>query len=215
MRIFLSKHWLKIELLAIFVILPAILMLVKRRMWIVLTVWATSAAAWLVLRRYYGYRWREEWNGAAVNKATVERILVRFIPYAIAMLLFTWGVVPEHLFSLPFERPRVWMMVMVLYPLLSVIPQEIIFRSFFMKRYAPLIPKSGIRMANALAFGWVHIIMQNWIAVSFCMIGGWLFADTYRRTRSLAAVCLEHALYGCYVFTIGLGIYFYHGNTMH
>ncbi len=41
--------------------------------------------------------------------------------------------------------------------------------------------------------------------------GGWLFADTYRQSRSLWLVCLEHALYGDLIFTIGLGTFFYHG----
>ena len=44
--------------------------------------------------------------------------------------------------------------------------------------------------------------------------GGLFFADTYAKTRSLAAVYFEHALYGCYLFTIGLGFYFYHGNAV-
>jgi hypothetical protein len=45
------------------------------------------------------------------------------------------------------------------------------------------------------------------------LIGGWFFAETYARTRSMRLVWLEHALYGCLVFTIGLGDYFYHGNV--
>jgi len=41
--------------------------------------------------------------------------------------------------------------------------------------------------------------------------GGWLFGGTYRRSRSLGLVCLEHALYGDLIFTVGLGQYFFHG----
>ena len=36
-----------------------------------------------------------------------------------------------------------------------------------------------------------------------------MFATTYQRYRSLALVCLEHAIYGCLIFTLGLGWYFY------
>ncbi len=43
------------------------------------------------------------------------------------------------------------------------------------------------------------------------IVGGWIFASRYRRTRSLFTVSVEHALYGMLVFTVGLGQYFYHG----
>ena len=42
------------------------------------------------------------------------------------------------------------------------------------------------------------------------MLGGWLFARRYQRTRSLLTVSVEHALYGVLIFTIGLGDLFYH-----
>ena len=51
------------------------------------------------------------------------------------------------------------------------------------------------------------------LAVALCVIGGWLFADTYSRTRSLWLASAEHALYGCLVFTVGLGRYFYGGTV--
>jgi hypothetical protein len=42
------------------------------------------------------------------------------------------------------------------------------------------------------------------------LLGGTLFAFTYHRTRSLLACSVEHALYGCFVFTIGLEQLFYY-----
>ena len=42
------------------------------------------------------------------------------------------------------------------------------------------------------------------------LIGGWFFADTYRRSGSLSLVCLEHTLYGSFVFAIGLWPFFSH-----
>jgi hypothetical protein len=41
--------------------------------------------------------------------------------------------------------------------------------------------------------------------------GGYLFAYTYAKTRSLLLVSIEHALYGCLLYTIGLGRFFYTG----
>jgi uncharacterized protein len=41
--------------------------------------------------------------------------------------------------------------------------------------------------------------------------GGILFAWRYVETGSLLTSSVEHALYGCWLFTVGLGVYFYHG----
>ena len=64
---------------------------------------------------------------------------------------------------------------------------------------------------NALLFGWAHMLYGNWLAIVLSGIGGALFMDTYLRTRSVRLVCIEHALYGNLIFTIGLGEYFYSG----
>jgi membrane protease YdiL (CAAX protease family) len=63
-------------------------------------------------------------------------------------------------------------------------------------------------LISALIFAWMHLIFRNPLAVILTLVGGWFFAQTYARTRSLRLVCLEHALYGNLIFTIGLGEYF-------
>ena len=101
---------------------------------------------------------------------------------------------------------------MVFYPLVSVYPQEVVFRAFIHERYAPVLGTGrAAAAASALAFGFVHVIFGNLLAVGLSLIGGWLFARRYQRSRSLLATSVEHALYGQLVFTIGLGAYFYHG----
>jgi len=47
--------------------------------------------------------------------------------------------------------------------------------------------------------------------VALTLPSGWLFADTYRRSESLLAASIEHALYGGFLFTVGLGRHFYNG----
>ena len=46
---------------------------------------------------------------------------------------------PNLLFNLVRAKPRVWATLMVFYPILSVYPQGIIYRSFLMHRYASLL----------------------------------------------------------------------------
>src|SRR5690606_19736697 len=128
--------------------------------------------------------------------------------------LLTWWLRPDLLFGFVREKPAFWLLVMFLYPLLSVIPQEIIFRSFFFERYRNLFTHPATMIvASGIAFGFAHILFHNWVAPLLCLIGGIMFATTYHRHRSLLLVAVEHALYGDFLFTLGLGRYFYHGTV--
>lgn len=119
-----------------------------------------------------------------------------------------------QLFDLPRTQPRLWLGILAFYPLFSVYPQELVYRALFFARYRPLFSSArATAAASAAAFGFVHIVFQNWPAVLLTLLGGWLFADTYARTYSLRLVWLEHALYGGLMFTVGLGRYFYHGSV--
>ncbi|WP_030439860.1 CPBP family glutamic-type intramembrane protease [Actinoplanes subtropicus] len=114
-----------------------------------------------------------------------------------------------HLFDLPRHQPWLWLAICVLYPLVSVYPQELLFRAFLLHRYSPVFG-SG-RKAAALAAA-AHLLFGNVLAVVATILGGWLFARRYQRTQSLLMVSVEHALYGITILTVGLGQYFYHGR---
>jgi uncharacterized protein len=124
-----------------------------------------------------------------------------------------WRFAPHLLFSLVRRAPLLWAAIVLLYPLLSVYPQELLYRAFFFHRYQPLFG-SGWRVlfASACAFGFAHVILGNWISVALCLIGGLLFALTYQQSGSLLLTCLDHALFGNFIFTVGLGQFFYHGS---
>lgn len=137
---------------------------------------------------------------------------------ALFMLLLGLAVrifAPELLFSLIRRSPAFWSVIMVLYPLVSVYPQEVLYRVFFFHRYKALFG-SGWTMflASAGAFGFAHVIFGNWLALGLCTIGGFLFAITYHRSGSLLLTCVDHALFGNFIFTIGLGQFFYHGSRL-
>lgn len=153
------------------------------------------------------------WDGGALKQWGIWKpILIRFVVSAIAMTGLLFVLVPDKFLELPTERPLLWMMIMVMYPMISVVPQEFIFRTFFFERYKSLFPsRTAMVTASALAFGFAHIILQNWVAVGLTLVGGFYFASTYHKRRSMAMVWAEHALYGCFLFTIGLGTYFYSG----
>ena len=135
----------------------------------------------------------------------------------VAVVAAVWLVVylfyPHRLFVLPREHPYLWLLFMALYPLFSVYPQELLYRAFFYTRYAALFSERDFMIvASTLCFMLMHIVFDNGIAPLSTLIGGYLFADTYSRTRSLRLVCLEHALYGYVIFTVGLGEFFVFGE---
>ena len=120
---------------------------------------------------------------------------------------------PEQFLRLPAERPRMWALIMVFYPLMSVIPQELIYRTFFFHRYGPLFGDARWMAitVNGLLFGFAHIIFGSYVSITLTALLGFLVAWRYERTGSFWGAWLEHSLYGCLIFSIGLSRYFFTG----
>jgi uncharacterized protein len=147
-------------------------------------------------------------RGVARN---LPRLLLRDAAFLLLLGLAVRLFAPQLLFSLIKRSPLLWVAIMLLYPLLSVYPQELLYRAFFFHRYQPLFGSGWFMLlASACAFGFVHIIFGNWLAVGLCFIGGFLFALTYRYSGSLVLTCIDHALFGYFLFTIGLGQFFFY-----
>ncbi len=141
-----------------------------------------------------------------------KTIIFRFLLIAPGLFGLTWFLHPEYLFAFPIERPWIWMLVMVLYPFFSALPQEFIYRTFFFHQYKGLFYfKNSDILLSALAFSFLHIVYGNWVAIVLSFGGGILFGMTYKRTQSLFWVTVEHVLYGWLIFTLGLGEYFFEG----
>jgi membrane protease YdiL (CAAX protease family) len=152
------------------------------------------------------------WGNAS---AFLGPVLLRDAICLAALGVAVRALAPKLLFSFVKKSPGLWVLVMVLYPLLSVYPQELLYRAWFFHRYEPLFGKSwGMILASAIAFGFVHIIFRNNLAVFLCILGGFLFSLTYHQSGSLLLTCLDHTLFGNFLFTIGLGQFFYHRSRL-
>ena len=146
------------------------------------------------------------------STSTLTSILLTFLAGSVVVAGLVAAVMPDRLFALAAERPGLWLKIMTLYPLTSVLPQEFAYRVFFFHRYGLLFrSRWSLILANALAFGFAHVLFRNWIAVGGTFVIGLLLAWRYERTRSFWAVYFEHVLWGWLVFTIGLGVYFFTG----
>ncbi len=152
------------------------------------------------------------WN-AAGTKRGLRWMLIRFAVGAALLTAATAIFEPDLFLRLPRERTGLWIAIMCFYPIFSVYPQEIIFRTFFTQRYAAALgSNAALVIVGAAAFGWAHVIFGTTLAVLLSALGGLLFMTTYLRTKSTLAASIEHALYGDLLFTVGLGWYFYSGS---
>lgn len=139
-----------------------------------------------------------------------------FLAVAAAMAAYVWFREPERFLSFPRRSLLFWGMVMLLYPLLSAFPQELVYRTFYFHRYGALFNGArGLAVAvNGALFGLAHIMMGSAISVVLSGALGVLLAYRYTHARSFWAAWLEHSLYGQLVFTVGLGYLFFTGNSI-
>lgn len=158
---------------------------------------------------YRNYGWNQL-NWRAPAGFSFRPMLLRFFVVAAGMFGAVFFFEPEHFLALPRQRPEIFVMVFLLYPWLSALPQEFLYRTYYFKRYASLFNNDQILfLTNVASFSVLHLMYDNPVAVIGTAMAGWIFADTFRKTGSISLVALEHSLYGLAVFTSGLGHYFY------
>ena len=207
---------LKIEFITLYILIPLLLFFTGSRLGIYIALWSGGFYAFFNLRNAPDFSWSRLWHGDGWAKAAQRTAFLRFVILAIALAVVTQILVPEKLFSFPRNRFPLWGVVMVLYPLLSIVPQELCYRSFYFARYKDMVTdKTAGMLINGAMFGFSHIILNNWIAPTFCAIAGTILAHSYQQHRSLKWAVIEHALYGNWVFTVGIGWYFFTGNWRH
>jgi membrane protease YdiL (CAAX protease family) len=200
------------EFVLLFIGLPLAYRFSPLRIPVLPLLWAVTLYAWILLLRDPQFDRARLWNGGAIS-AQIGSILAIFAVAAALIWLGVHRFAPQLEWGFVRQHPAFWAIVMIVYPVLSVYPQGLVYRAFFFQRYAALFPgRWTMIVASAAAFALMHIIFRNWIAVALTFAGGVLFAWRYDAAGSLAASSFEHALYGCWLFTVGLGQYFYHGT---
>lgn len=148
---------------------------------------------------------RERWRAFRSRRSVIFHSLVVALIFA-----FAFAVEPERFLLLPRERTQLWLLVLLLYPLLSAYPQELVYRVFFFHRYRAIIGEGNAAIAlNATLFGFSHIIFNSWISVGLTTIGGVMFSFTFLKSRNVTVPFIQHAIFGLALFTAGLGQHFY------
>lgn len=129
------------------------------------------------------------------------RILVIFVGAYVLMYFYK----PDTIFVI-FKDLRLFFIIVFIYSFLSVTAQEFAYRTFFFHRYRDLFNNSAIFLiVNAFLFSLAHIMFENVVVLMMTFVGGLLFAYTYDKTKSLLVVSIEHAIYGLWLFILGIG----------
>lgn len=128
--------------------------------------------------------------------------------------LILWFSRPGAIFSMARQRPEFLLVIWSFYPILSALPQELIFRPLFFHRYGAILPRGQAAIAlNAAVFSFAHLMYWSWVVAAMTFVGGWFFARAYVKFGFPAAWVL-HAVAGNALFTVGMGVYFYSGNVV-
>lgn len=135
-----------------------------------------------------------------------RQTFVKLIGIIVITTLYVWITDKEALFNVLLTKPRFWLFILFFYSVFSVYPQELIYRTFYFQRYSNLFKNKNLFLfVNAIVFSLGHIFFKNPLVMLLTFLGGLLFAITYNKTQSTLLVTIEHAIYGCWLFTVGMG----------
>lgn len=139
-------------------------------------------------------------------KRFFKQTAFKFIGVASITTLFVWFTNKEALFNVLINKPKLWVFILFVYSVFSVYPQELIYRTFYFKRYSSFYKNENMLIfINAVVFSLGHLFFKNTLVLVLTFIGGLLFAITFKSTKSTLLVTIEHAIYGCWLFTVGMG----------
>ncbi|MBM4109364.1 MAG: CPBP family intramembrane metalloprotease [Phycisphaerae bacterium] len=199
--------WLAAEFVALFAVGPLLHYAGVLRPPLLLVIWVIGLAALALLWHDPTFDRRSLWRLGGTG-GRVGAMLGRWAVATLGVAGLTAVFLPDRFLWLPMNRPGLWLLVMALYPIVSVLMQGVVYRSFLFHRYRDLFPTPTTMIpAASAAFAFGHVIFHNWLAVALTAVGGVLFALTYHRTRSGLFASMEHVLYGNMLFTVGPGVY--------
>ena len=143
-----------------------------------------------------GLNWKQFWRETVIKLAII----------AVLTTLFVWFTDNARLFEVLLNKPLLWLTILFVYSVFSVYPQELIYRTLFFERYAVLFQSTSFAIVlNAVVFSLAHIMFKSTLVLVLTFLGGLLFALTYTKTKSTLLVSIEHAIYGSWLFTVGMG----------
>ncbi len=203
---------LRLEFGLFFIAAPVLIAVFFPPDWMFLSLFIFTAFGIVLLHFTPGFAWAElryNWRNWSWGEVAA---------FAAAMMILCWALVmatrPGAAFTLLRHRPEFLAVIWLAYPVLSALPQELLFRSLFFRRYHVILPNGRVAyILNAALFSLAHLMYWSWIVAIMTFAGGLLFTWAYRKRGSFFYAVLLHAIAGNIIFAAGLGIYFYSGNV--
>ncbi|RXJ60691.1 type II CAAX prenyl endopeptidase Rce1 family protein [Candidatus Marinarcus aquaticus] len=171
--------------------------------------WLMSLYAMLVLKATH-----HDFSFLGFKKNQFIFTLLRFILLGAVFTFLSYFYHPEAFFHMVKNEMQLFILLLLLYPLISVLPQELLYREFFFSRYHWKLSVQNQIMLNAVIFSWAHSAFDSIIVFALTLFVGLLFAQTYLRNRSFILVCIEHTLFGYLLFTSGMGELFFQSGSL-
>lgn len=161
-----------------------------------------------------GFRWRELTQGVGrIGWGLVAGVVLT--TFALGLAVIALALDGSHGFLIE-RNPGLMLMIAAFYPFVSALPQEIVFRPLFFRRYAPILPGRPLIaiLLNAAVFSFAHLMYWNWVVAVLTFLGGLVFAWSYRMRGNFPEAVVAHSLAGIVLFAMGLGVFFYSGNVV-
>lgn len=194
----------KLEFFFIFLIIPSTIFFLDSSIIIFLTLYLVSILSLVILYfdktfLFTSLKKKIDWTFVIIFS-----VIFFFLGFFYVLL-----VDKNLLFIFPKTNFKLWLIVIFIYPFLSVIPQELVYRVFFFQRYFPNINRFYFpAFLNLVVFAYGHLVFSNMHAIIITAIVSPIFTYAYLKKSFLTCVIL-HTLGGQIIFTLGLGKYFF------
>lgn len=209
----MTDLWRRVEFGLFFMVAPVTgaVLLPPNQMFAML--FALTLVGLVLLAATPGFRWGELVQGWRALRP------LPILGFSALTFATCWTVImmtrPEAAFFLIRQNPEMMLVIALLYPLLSALPQEIVYRALYFRRYGAILPGGGSGyVLNAALFSLAHLMYWSWIVLAMTFAGGLVFAWAYLARKSFPLAVVLHSLAGVILFALGLGVYFYSGAVV-
>ena len=204
---------LRAEFALFYVGAPLVVALFLPPRWMCPVLGLMTLVGFLLLAATPGFRWSELVRGA--TRIGWHRVWAVVLGTLLLGLFILDAAVPRHLWLMAHRNPSLMLAIALFYPVISALPQEVLFRVLFFRRYGPILPRQTFAavLLNAAIFSFAHLMYWSWIVAGMTFAGGLAFAYSYRVRGNFPEAVVVHSLAGLVIFALGLGVFFYSGNV--
>lgn len=206
----MSKSWLTAEMLILFVGVPLVLALALPPDALYPVLIGATGVGIVLLHRTPDFHWSS--LRGTVYWAPVGWLM---LVTAVAASALTLWLLPDRFLAIFQQAPWMLLAIAVFYPIVLVIPQELVFRPLFYTRYGALFGDRPTAITvNAVLFSLAHLMYWHWVVLAMTFAGSFVFSWAYLHKQSFVFAVVLHAVAGTVIFASGLGWLFYSGGNV-